>query len=80
MRREEISENANILGDRSELVRKHEGAKTKVWKARFVVRVYQDIMKTSLVLDSVTIQQKPTKISADMTAIICFQIFSADVT
>lgn len=59
---------------------KNECINNEVWKARFDVQRYLDLMWTSSIQDSDTTQQKDIKILVGMAAIFNFQIFSIDAT
>ena len=73
--REEIPENANILGSRWVLTIKDEGTNRERWKARFVVKVYDDIMKSRLVHDISTARHHSVRILVAIAAIFGMRIF-----
>jgi Reverse transcriptase (RNA-dependent DNA polymerase) len=78
--KEEVSDNANILGGRFVIAIKDEGTDKKVWKARFVVKGYRDHLKTSLVHDTATSRQHFSRVLVGLAAIFGFNLFSTDVT
>jgi hypothetical protein len=52
--KEDVADNANVLGGRFVLAIKDEGTEKEVWKDRFVVHGYRDHLKPSLVHDTAT--------------------------
>jgi Reverse transcriptase (RNA-dependent DNA polymerase) len=78
--KEEVSDNANILGGRFVLAIKDEVTDKEVWKARFVVQGYLDHLKTSLVHDIATSRQHSSRALVGFALILVFNLFSTDVT
>jgi Reverse transcriptase (RNA-dependent DNA polymerase) len=78
--KEEVSDNANILGGRFVFAIKDEGTDKEVWKARFVVQGYRDHLKTSLVHDTATSRQHSSRVLVGLAAIFGVNLFSTDVT
>jgi hypothetical protein len=78
--KEDVPDNANILGGRFALAIKDEGTEKEVWKARFVVQGYRDHLKTSLVYYTATSRQHSSRVLIGLAAIFGFQVFSTDVT
>jgi hypothetical protein len=78
--KEEVSDNANILGKRFVLAIKDGGTDKEVWKARFVVQGYRHDLKTSLVHDTATSRQHSSCVLVGLAAIFGFNLFSTDVT
>ena len=77
--RNEVPENANVMGGRYVLTIKDEGTNTEVWKARFIVQGYRDKLKTSLVHDTSTARQYSVRIRIGIATIFGFPLFSTDV-
>lgn len=71
---------ANIIDNRFFLAIKDEGTGYEVWKARFVVQGYCNVLKTSLVHNSPTAKQSLIKILLVLTTNLKFVILSTDVT
>ena len=78
--KDEVPNNANIMGGRFVLAIKDEGTQKEVWKARFIVQGYRDKLKTSLVHDSASSRQFSTRLLVGLAAIFGFRLFSTDVT
>jgi hypothetical protein len=78
--KEEVSDNANMLGERFFLAIKDEGTDKEVWQAHFVVQGYCDHLKTSLVHDTATSRQRSSRVQVGLAAIFGFNLFSTDVT
>ena len=78
--KDEVPENANVMGGRFVLAIKDDGTDKEVWKARFIVQGYRDKLKTSLVHDRSTARQYFVRILIGLAAIFGFRLFSTDVT
>lgn len=78
--KDEMPNNANVLGGRFVLVIKDGGTGNEIWKARYVVQGFRDRLKTSLVHDAATARQYSTKVLIGLAAVFGFRLFSTDVT
>lgn len=77
--KDEVPDNANVMGGRFVLAIKDGGTDREVFKARFVVQGYRDKMKTSLAHDSSTAKQSSTKMLIGLAAVFGYRLFSTDV-
>lgn len=74
--KDEVLDNANILGGRFVLAIKDAGADKEIWKARFVVQGFRDKLKEFLVHDTSTARQHSTRVLvglASISALDCSQ-------
>ena len=78
--KDEVPDNANVLGGRFVLTIKDSGTNKEVYKARYVVQGHADKLKSSLVHDNPTARQFSVKILIGLAAIFGFRLFSTDVT
>ena len=78
--KEEVPDDANILGSRFVLTIKDTGNEIEIWKARFVVQGHREKMKNSLVHDIATIKNKSVRLLIALAAIFGFRLFSTDIS
>lgn len=78
--REDIGEDANILGGRFVLTIKHKDTENELFKARFVVQGHLDREKELLVHASTTASQQAIRLLVSLATIFGFKLWSQDMT
>lgn len=78
--KDEVPNNASILGGRFVLAIRDAGTNREIWKARFVVQGFRNKLKELLVHDTSTARQYSTRILVGLTSVFGFGLFSTDVT
>lgn len=78
--RQDLSEDANVLGGRFVLTIKQKGTENELFKARFVVQGHLDKEKELLVHESTTVSQQAIKLLISLATILGFKLWSEDMT
>lgn len=78
--KQDLDENANILGGRFLLTIKHKDSDKELFKARFVVQGHLDREKEFLVQASTTVSQQAIKLLVSLATILGFKLWSEDMT
>lgn len=78
--KENVPENANILGGRFVLAIKDKDTGKEVYKARYVAQGYKDMEKQYLVHNSSNLKQNSVRLLLSLAALFGFRIWSQDVS
>ena len=78
--REEVPDNANILGGRFVFAIKEKGTAKEKLKAQFVVQGHTDAEKNLLIHNTTTLRQSSVRLLIAIAAICGFRLWSQDVT
>lgn len=78
--KDEVPDDANILGARFVLALKYTEKESPVFKARFVVQGHRDREKAALLHESTNMRQTSIKVLTAISAVFGFHIWSTDVS
>lgn len=78
--KDDVPEDANILGSRFVLSIKNKDSDKEVYKARYVVQGHKDIEKHLLVHTSTNLRQSSVRLLLSIAALFGFRIWSQDVS